>query len=173
MRQYDGDLDDYRELLFAQRRTSNGAAAAKTSEGRHTAAGRKEQRRAAAEERVQNAQLKRQAQQTERRLADLNKKKAAMQTLLADLEIDNGPTSKLLELQLRYGDIKKEIAAAEDAWLVAQAALESVPPSAAGRGGGGRIHAIDPMPSENCHWMNRLAVPRNGWTRGAGHDEAA
>ena len=47
-----------------------------------------------------------------------------METLLADPEIYNGPTSKLLELQLRYGDIKKEIAAAEDAWLVAQAALE-------------------------------------------------
>jgi ATP-binding cassette subfamily F protein 3 len=127
VRQYDGDLDDYRELLFAERRNrpagetkGNGAA----SGAAHTAAGRKEQRRAAAEERQQNAQLKKQAQQTERRLADLNKKKAAMETLLADPEIYNGPTSKLLELQLRYGDIKKEIAAAEDAWLVAQAALE-------------------------------------------------
>jgi ATP-binding cassette subfamily F protein 3 len=126
VRQYDGDLDDYRELLFAERRArpegeakGNGAEAAA-----HTAAGRKEQRRAAAEERAQNAQLKKQAQQTERRLADLNKKKAAMETLLADPEIYNGPTSKLMELQLRYGDLKKEIASAEDAWLEAQAALE-------------------------------------------------
>ncbi len=115
------------ELLFAERRTrpasetkGNGAA----SGAAHTAAGRKEQRRAAAEERQQNAQLKKQAQQTERRLSDLNKRRAAMETLLADPEIYNGPTAKLLELQLRYGDIKKEIAAAEDAWLVAQAALE-------------------------------------------------
>jgi len=127
VRQYDGDLDDYRELLFAERRSrpadsgkGNGAA----SGAAHTAAGRKEQRRAAAHERAQNSQLKKQAQQTERRLADLNKKKAAMETLLADPEIYNGPTAKLLELQLRYGDIKKEIAAAEDAWLHAQAALE-------------------------------------------------
>ena len=47
-----------------------------------------------------------------------------METLLADPEIYNGPTAKLMELQLRYGDLKKEIAQAEDAWLDAQAALE-------------------------------------------------
>jgi hypothetical protein len=29
-----------------------------------------------------------------------------------------------MELQLRYGDLKREIATAEDAWLETQAALE-------------------------------------------------
>ncbi|HEY7687043.1 MAG TPA: ABC-F family ATP-binding cassette domain-containing protein [Dongiaceae bacterium] len=126
VRQYDGDLDDYRELLFAERRArpegqgkGNGAAA-----GTHTAAGRKEQRRAAAEERAQSKQRRKDADDAEKRLAALNKKKTAMETLLADPEIYNGPTAKLMELQLRYGDLKKEIAQAEDAWLEAQAALE-------------------------------------------------
>ena len=121
VRSFDGDLDDYREQLFAERRArpegerqGNGAAAAG-----HTAAGRKELRRAAAEERAQNAQRKKDAQDTERRLAALNKKKAAMEALLADPEIYNGPTAKLMELQVRYSDLKKEIAKTEDAWLEA------------------------------------------------------
>ena len=62
--------------------------------------------------------------EAEKRLEKLQQKKAALETRLADPEVYNGPTAKLLELQLRYGDLKREIETAEDAWLETQSALE-------------------------------------------------
>src|SRR5215468_10711338 len=113
---FEGDMDDYRKLLAEERRAGDAAA--------HTAAGRKEQRRAAAEQRAASAHLKKAAVEAEKRLEKLQQKKAALESRLADPEVYNGPTAKLMELQLRYGDLKREIASAEDAWLEAQSALE-------------------------------------------------
>jgi ATP-binding cassette subfamily F protein 3 len=128
VRPFDGDLDDYRKLLLSERRSRDrGAAKPAAADGgaeTHTAAGRKEQRRATAEQRAAIAHLKRAAAEAEKRLEKLQQKKAALETRLADPEVYNGPTAKLMELQLRYGDLKREIATAEDAWLEAQAALE-------------------------------------------------
>jgi ATP-binding cassette subfamily F protein 3 len=127
---FDGDVDDYRRLLLSERRTRGGAAAKSAPAGAdrevsaHTAAGRKEQRRAAAERRGAVAHLRRAAAEAERRLEKLQQKKSALEARLAEPEVYNGPTAKLMELQLRYGDLKREIATAENAWLQAQAALE-------------------------------------------------
>jgi ATP-binding cassette subfamily F protein 3 len=90
----------------------------------HLAAARKEQRRAAAEQRAAVAHLRKAAVDAEKRLEKLQQKKTALETRLADPAIYNGPTAKLLQLQLSYGDLKREIATAEDAWLQAQSALE-------------------------------------------------
>ncbi|MGH6929288.1 MAG: ABC transporter ATP-binding protein, partial [Dongiaceae bacterium] len=125
---YDGDLDDYRKLLLTERR-SRDSGASKAAEGEpesvmHTAAGRKEQRRAAAEQRAAVAHLKKAAVEAEKRLEKLQQQKTAIETRLADPDVYNGPTAKLMELQLRYGDIKRAVAAAEEAWLEAQTALE-------------------------------------------------
>src|SRR5499427_218119 len=51
--------------------------------------------------------------------------RAALEARLADPEVYNGPTAKLMELQVRYGDLKRAIAEAEDAWLAAQEKLEA------------------------------------------------
>jgi ATP-binding cassette subfamily F protein 3 len=67
--------------------------------------------------------LKRAAVEAEKRLEKLQQKRAALEARLADPEIYNGPTAKLMELQVRYGDLKREIETAEDAWLEAQDAL--------------------------------------------------
>jgi ATP-binding cassette subfamily F protein 3 len=125
---FDGDLDDYRKLLLSERR-SRDSGMSKAADGEaesvtHTAAGRKEQRRAAAEQRAATAHLKKAAVEAEKRLEKLQQQKAALEARLADPEVYNGPTAKLLELQLRYGDLKRAIATAEEAWLETQAALE-------------------------------------------------
>ncbi len=130
VKSFDGDMDDYRKLLTEERR--NGDDSDLSAERRkagdatatHTAAGRKEQRRAAAEQRAANAHLRKAAAEAEKRLEKLQQKKAAIEGRLADPEVYNGPTAKLMELQVRYGDVKREIATAEDAWLEAQTALE-------------------------------------------------
>ena len=130
VKSFDGDMDDYRKLLTEERRDGDESDAAadrrKNGDGTatHTAAGRKEQRRASAEQRAANAHLRKAAVEAEKRLEKLQQKKAALETRLADPEVYNGPTAKLMELQLRYGDLKREIETAEDAWLETQSALE-------------------------------------------------
>ena len=130
VKSFDGDMDDYRKLLTEERRDGDDSdsAADRRRNGdamaTHTAAGRKEQRRAAAEQRAANAHLRKAAVEAEKRLEKLQQKKVALESRLADPEVYNGPTAKLLELQLRYGDLKREIATAEDAWLETQSALE-------------------------------------------------
>jgi ATP-binding cassette subfamily F protein 3 len=128
VKSFDGDMDDYRKLLTEERRDGDdGAGAERRKAGDatagHTAAGRKEQRRAAAEQRAANAHLRKAAAEAEKRLEKLQQKKAALEARLADPEVYNGPTATLMELQLRYGDLKREIETAEDAWLEAQDAL--------------------------------------------------
>ena len=127
---FDGDMDDYRKLLTEERRDGDDESAADRRKNgdatpMHTAAGRKEQRRASAEQRAANAHLRKAAAEAEKRLEKLQQKKAALETRLADPEVYNGPTAKLLELQLRYGDLKREIETAEDAWFEAQERLEA------------------------------------------------
>ncbi len=128
---FDGDVDDYRKLLLSERRTRATAAAkpapadAAQEVAVHTAAGRKEQRRAAAEQRAAVAHLRRAAADAERRLEKLQQRKSALEARLAEPEVYNGSTAKLMDLQLRYGDLKREIAAAEEAWLAAQEKLEA------------------------------------------------
>jgi ATP-binding cassette, subfamily F, member 3 len=128
VKSFDGDMDDYRKLLTEERRNGDdesgvGQRRSEDMAADHTAAGRKEQRRAAAEQRAASAHLKKAAVEAEKRLEKLQQKRAALEARLADPEIYNGPTAKLMELQLRYGDLKREIETAEDAWLEAQDAL--------------------------------------------------
>ncbi len=122
-RPFEGDLDDYRRLLLQERRERATPSPAERV-GAITAAGRKEQRRAAAEARAASAHLKRAATDAEKRLERLAARKAALEAKLADPEVYQGPTRELMQLQLRFGEIKKEIARAEEAWLEAQAALQ-------------------------------------------------
>jgi len=127
---FDGDLEDYRKLLLSERRTRDSNAARsgpsddESDSVAHTAAGRKEQRRAAAEQRAAVAHLRKAASEAEKRLEKLQQQKATLEARLADPDVYNGPTAKLMELQLRYGDIKRAIATAEETWLEAQSALE-------------------------------------------------
>jgi ATP-binding cassette subfamily F protein 3 len=129
---FEGDMDDYRQMLLDDRRggrASNGRDRAElTGNGGepagHTAAGRKEQRRAAAEQRAAASQQRKAAHAAEKRLEKLHAMKGVLEAKLADPEIYNGPTAKLLELQVKFGDLKRAIAEAEETWLEAQDALE-------------------------------------------------
>jgi ATP-binding cassette, subfamily F, member 3 len=125
---YDGDLDDYRRVLLGQRRERGRDKADERGE----AASRKEKRRAAAETRAATAHLRRAAEDAERRVRDLEARRRALEERLADPAVYGGPTRDLMELQLAFGEVKKKIAAAEEEWMAAQAALEAGSTEAAG-----------------------------------------
>jgi ATP-binding cassette subfamily F protein 3 len=121
-RPYDGDLDDYRRLLLDQRRADiearrerSGVAAA--------AQRRKEERRAALGDRAAQRRLERTAEAAEKRLHELTARKATIEKRLADPALYLQPSAQLAELQARFAEIDREIAAAEEAWLAAHEAL--------------------------------------------------
>jgi len=122
---FDGDLEDYRRILQEQRRAER-AKSRRDIPGEASAGGqRKERRRAAAQARAEVAHLRRAAAQAESRIEKLTQEKAALEARLADPEIYQGPTAKLMALQVKFGEIKRAIAEAEEAWLRAQSESES------------------------------------------------
>ena len=70
------------------------------------------------------ADLRRAAKAAEARLEKLTTQKARIEAKLADPTIYNGPTAKLMALQVEHSNIKQAIAKAEETWLETQGALE-------------------------------------------------
>ena len=125
---FDGDLGDYRTLLLKQRRSERAdaraeARSAKAETGDGTPS-KKDRRKAAADARAAVADLRKAVREAEKRMERLTQQKSDLETRLADPEVYNGPTAKLMDLQVRHGEVKRKIAEAEDAWLEAQEALE-------------------------------------------------
>jgi ATP-binding cassette subfamily F protein 3 len=126
VRPFEGDLDDYKRLLLEQAREAR-------RENRDTKDGgpnRKEERRAAAEVRAQLAPLRKAAHQAERHVEQLHRKLAALNDQLADPALYQGPSDKVARLQRDLGAMTKAVAEAEEAWLMAQMALDEAAASA-------------------------------------------
>ena len=120
---FDGDLDDYRNQVMAQRREERSETRAKRRD-KVKALSPKERRRATANARAAVADLRRAVKRSEQEIASLNSRRQALEQKLAEPEIYEGPTAALMALQLELGELKQAIAAAEEAWLTAQSALE-------------------------------------------------
>jgi ATP-binding cassette subfamily F protein 3 len=113
---FDGDLDDYRALLVERARPAvraNGIT-------------RKDDRRGRAEARAALAPIRKQAQDAEKRLAVLAAERARIEAKLADPALyAPGRAGEITAANARLGAIAKEAAAAEEAWLMAEEALEA------------------------------------------------
>lgn len=119
---YDGDMDDYRNLLLG-RKPGNGSAQVSTKKEPATAAptiDRKEQRREAAEKRKALAPLRSQIQRAEKNVAKLEAEKAKITAALADPSLYDGDNAALIDLQRQHGHVERDLAAAEEAWLALQ-----------------------------------------------------
>ena len=128
---FEGDLDDYRQHLLAQRRAERSrtrgtsASAKKTAAGSNTAGNsKKEKRRAAAQRRAETANLKAAVRQAEKEVSRLSTRKQDLERRLADPEVYGDPEAAP-DLQLAHGKLAAALAAAEEAWLEATTALEA------------------------------------------------
>jgi ATP-binding cassette subfamily F protein 3 len=109
-------MDDYRALLADRARP---AAKADVST-------RRDNRRERAETRAALAPLRRQAKDAEARIARLAAERAALEARLADPAVyAPGKTAEVTAANTRLAAIQRETAAAEEAWMEAEAALES------------------------------------------------
>ncbi|HEX9790097.1 MAG TPA: ABC-F family ATP-binding cassette domain-containing protein [Kiloniellales bacterium] len=122
---FDGDLEDYRNLLLEQRRQERTRTRGDRPADAPAGGARKERRRAAAQARAEVAHLRRAATQAESRIEKLTREKSALEARLADPKIYDGPTADLMALQVKFGEIKRAIAEAEDAWMRAQSEAEA------------------------------------------------
>ncbi|MDE2515958.1 MAG: ABC-F family ATP-binding cassette domain-containing protein [Rhodospirillales bacterium] len=115
VRPYDGDLDEYRALLAERARPA----------GREPVRSQRDDRRDRAEARAALAPLRREAKEAEAKLARLATERAAIEARLADPAIyAPGRVAEITAANTRLGAIAREAAAAEEAWLMAAAALE-------------------------------------------------
>ena len=111
---FDGDLDEYRAIIAERARP------AKTE-----APTRRDDRRDRAEARVQLAPLRKIAKDSMAKLAKLEAERAAIEARLADPALyAKGKPAEITAANTRLAAIAREAAAAEEAWLEAEAALE-------------------------------------------------
>ncbi|MHA1597963.1 MAG: ABC-F family ATP-binding cassette domain-containing protein [Alphaproteobacteria bacterium] len=117
---YDGDLGDYRQMLLDARRSS-GRSGGKGNSGKS----RKQIRQEKAQARAETANLRKTAKQAEAKVAKLEQRKAEMEARLANPEVYQGSTAKLQELQVKLGEVKAELAGAEETWMKTAEKIEA------------------------------------------------
>jgi ATP-binding cassette subfamily F protein 3 len=117
-REYDGTLDDYIALVLAGDPAAPSKGEAKAS--------RKEGRRAAAEAREKSQALRRQVKDAEAELAKLTAQRSNIDRAMFDPASAEPSLAKLSmgDLMRRRGEIERQIAAIEAAWMDASEALE-------------------------------------------------
>ncbi len=124
---FDGDLNDYKRHLKdtrRQQRREERSADAGTAPGPKQ--NRKEERKARAAARAETANLRKSVRDMEQQMEKLASKRDQLETRLADPEIYEGPTSKMMEIQVQLGDVKSKLQETENAWMVASEELEGV-----------------------------------------------
>jgi ATP-binding cassette subfamily F protein 3 len=124
---FDGDLDDYRDVVLGER--GRGEDLDKSSDPRPKEAGaprgRVEVRRAAAEKRVEFAPLRRRIAQAEATIKRIGQEIAGLDAALAEPGLFARDPARAAGLAKARADAVKALARAEDDWLEASAAFES------------------------------------------------
>ncbi|MAO56395.1 MAG: glycosyl transferase family 1 [Rhodospirillaceae bacterium] len=123
---YDGDLESYTALLLEQRRAARrDAQADKARDGTPPAVDKKEARRERARRREETAALRKSVAVAEKKMEKLAEEIAALESKLADPDVYNGPTAKLMDLQVAHKKAKDILEETEQSWLSAQEAIDA------------------------------------------------
>ncbi len=118
------DLEAYRTLLLTNQRSSNAGGAAKESSSEKK--DRKTTRKDKVATRARLAPLKKKAADAQTLLDTLTNEKTDIDTELSNPETYNGPNEKIKRLSKRQKELEEAIAAAEETWMEAEAALEEM-----------------------------------------------
>jgi ATP-binding cassette subfamily F protein 3 len=121
---FEGDLDAYAGLLMEQRRLARREIRAAKDSDSVAPVDKKELRRERARRREETAALRKSVVDAERKMEKLTQEISALEAKLADPEIYNGPTAKLMDLQLAHKKAKDKLAETEQQWLSAQETID-------------------------------------------------
>ena len=117
---FDGDLDDYRRTVLADRGQDNAAVAKSAAQP-----DRGEARRAAAGKRAETAPLRKRISQAEVAIAQLTRQLHKLDATLADGGLFARDPARAAELSKTRANVVEALAKAEEEWLAASAALET------------------------------------------------
>ncbi len=117
---FEGDLDDYRRTVLADRGEGRSVAAKPAA-----AADRGDVRRAAAEKRAQTAPLRQRVTKAENEIAQLTRQLRKLDVTLADGDLFAREPARAAELAKTRARVVASLAAAEEEWLAASSALET------------------------------------------------
>ncbi|MEQ1715087.1 MAG: ribosomal protection-like ABC-F family protein [Hyphomicrobium sp.] len=120
---YDGDMESYRNELLSERGQKRGRAGDKECVEDQSAS-RAEVRRAAADKRSQLAPLRKAMIDAEKLVDKLSAQIAAHDALLADPAIYTRDPQKAQRIAFERGQLAKQLADAEEIWLMASEAFE-------------------------------------------------
>jgi ATP-binding cassette subfamily F protein 3 len=118
---YDGDMESYRTLLLDER---GGKSNKRNDRGGGIKAARGDQRRATADRRAELAPLKKSVTAAEKRVEKLSKDVAALDAVLADPALYATDPQRAQSAAQERAQAKRDLGAAEEAWLAATAAYE-------------------------------------------------
>jgi ATP-binding cassette subfamily F protein 3 len=121
---FDGDLDDYRRLVLADRGADDDKRANGRKAGAPVRAGRADARRAAAEKRIELAPLRRRIAQAEAAVTRLTAEIARIDAALAEAGLFARDPAKAGALAKARADHADALAKAEEEWLEASALQE-------------------------------------------------
>ncbi|MGE0735503.1 MAG: ABC-F family ATP-binding cassette domain-containing protein [Alphaproteobacteria bacterium] len=129
-REFDGTLDDYRDLILRRNEGDSDSGDAGNGSKRPS---RKDQRRMAAEARERNQILRKEVKQAETEMARLSAQRTDIDRALFDPKSYTGankdvPVSQLMKTRT---EIERKLAAAEARWIAASEALEQADAEAA------------------------------------------
>ena len=119
VRDFDGDMEDYKALLLGQAREAR-----KENKDAAASANKKDERRAAADLRAQLAPLRKKAQEAEKLVEKLSAKKTKLEAELADPKLYSGPADAITALKKSLAEVERDLGTAEEDWLFAQEAYE-------------------------------------------------
>jgi len=120
---FDGNLGDYRQRLIEQRRQRRRAD--RTGQTGDAKRNRKQERQARAAARAETSELRKTIRDFEKKMEKLAGKRETLETRLADPEVYEGSTAKLMEVQVNLGEVKRDLEQTEEAWLEASSRLEA------------------------------------------------
>jgi len=123
LRPFDGDMDEYRQLLLRSARDARRESAPRPAD--KATASRRDDRRAAAEARRRIAPLKKAAEQAEKQVETLSQRKEALEARMADPTLYDGPAEEVTRLQKELGEVTAALDSAEAAWMEAMEAFEA------------------------------------------------
>lgn len=127
VREFDGDLEDYRDWLNARNAEARAEAAPRDSEG----VDRKAQRRQEAEQRQKLAALRKPLQarlgKVESEMDKLRARLQALDALVADAELySDARRAERQQVMAEHGELGKRLNTLEEEWLEIQTSLEDI-----------------------------------------------
>ncbi|MEK9670946.1 MAG: ABC-F family ATP-binding cassette domain-containing protein [Rhodospirillaceae bacterium] len=123
-RQFDDDLSAYAKLLMEERRKARRRTRAEKDDGAG-APDKREMRRLRALKREETTALRKTARDAEKEMERLAARVSKIEAKLAEPGAYDGPTAKLMEMQVAHKKAKDALAATEQAWLAAHEQIEA------------------------------------------------